>query len=249
MKILVTAVLLAGMAASGRGQQAAAPTVTIPASELAAMKAKLADWPQLERYRAENAALPPPAAGEKRVVFFGSSTTDNWGRNYGSVFFPDKPYVNRGISGQTTPQMLVRFQQDVVALHPAAVVILGGSNDIAGNTGPSTLEMVENNLRSIVAVAQANGIKMILASQLPTLEFPWNKGTHPAPTLLALSAWEKEYAAVHGLEYVDYYSVLVGPDGGPKEGLSVDGLHPTAKAYALMAPLVELAIDKAIGRR
>ena len=248
MKVLVTAFLLVGMMASRQGQQAASPMVTIPASALAEMKAKLADWPQLERYWAENATLPPPVVGEKRVVFFGSSTTDNWGRKYGSVFFPGKPYVNRGISGQTTPQMLVRFQQDVVALHPVAVVILGGSNDIAGNTGSSTLGMVEDNLRSIVAVAQANGIKVILASQLPTLEFPWNKGTHPAPTLLALSAWEKDYATSQGLGYVDYYSVLVGPDGGPKEGLSVDGLHPTAKAYELMAPLVEAAIDKAIGR-
>jgi len=249
MKVLVTAVLLVGMAASGQGQQATAPMVTISANELAAMKAKLADWPQLGHYRADNAALPPPAAGENRVVFFGSSSTENWGHKYGSVFFPGKPYVNRGISGQTTPQMLVRFQQDVVALHPAAVVILGGTNDVAGNTGSMTLEMTEDNLRSMVVVAQANGIKVILASQLPVVDFPWNKGTHPAAALMALSAWEKEYAAAHALEYVDYYSVLVGPDGQMREGLSVDGVHPTAKGYALMAPVVEAAIDKAIGRR
>ncbi len=233
-------------------QQQVVPPVTMPvaaavAGELREMRAKLADWPQLGRYRAENAALAPPAAAEKRVVFFGSSTTDNWGRKYDSVFFPGKPYVNRGISGQTTPQMLVRFQQDVVALKPAAVVFLGGSNDVAGNTGPSTLEMTEDNIRSMVAIAKANGIKMILASQQPTVEFPWNKGLHPAAALLALSAWEKAYAAQQGLGYVDYYSVLVGPDGSFKPGLSVDGVHPTAQGYALMAPVVEAEIARELG--
>jgi lysophospholipase L1-like esterase len=180
-------------------------------------------------------------------VFFGSSTTDNWGRRYDSVFFPGKPYVNRGLSGQTTPQMLVRFQQDVVALKPAAVVFLGGSNDVAGNTGPMTLEDTEANIRSMVAIAKANGIKMILASQQPTIEFPWNKGSHPAPALLALSAWEKEYARTQGLAYVDYYSALVGPDGGFREGLSVDGVHPTASGYALMTPVVQRVIDEVLG--
>lgn len=230
-------------------QQVAAPMATLPASQLASMKAKLDDWPQLHRYQAENAALPPLAPGEKRVIFFGSSTTDNWGRQFGSVFFPGKPnYLNRGISGQTSPQMLIRFQQDVVALHPAAVVFLGGSNDVSGMTGPSTLGMIEDNIRSIVAVAQANGIKVILASQLPTLEFPWKKGSHPAPELLELSTWERQYAATHGLTYVDYYHVLAGPDGGPKEGLSVDGLHPSAKGYAVMAPEAEKAITEALSK-
>jgi lysophospholipase L1-like esterase len=245
MRILWTLLLLTG---SITAQQTIIPMATLPASELAAMRAKLEDWPQLHRYRAENAALAAPAAGEKRVVFFGSSTTDNWGRKFDSVFFPGKPYVNRGISGQTSPQMLIRFQQDVVALQPAAVVILGGSNDIAGNTGPSTLEMTEDNLRSMVSIAQANGIKVILASQLPTLEFPWKKGAHPAATLLELSAWERQYAAKHSLVYADYYRILVGPDGGPKEGLTADGLHPTAKGYALMAPVAEEAIAEALGR-
>jgi lysophospholipase L1-like esterase len=243
MRILCSLLLIT---VSMGAQQVAAPMATLPASQLASMKAKLEDWPQLHRYQAENAALPPLAPGEKRVIFFGSSTTDNWGRQFGSVFFPGKPYLNRGISGQTSPQMLIRFQQDVVALHPAAVVFLGGSNDVSGMTGPSTLGMIEDNIRSIVAVAQANGIKVILASQLPTLEFPWKKGSHPAPELLELSAWERQYAATHGLTYVDYYQALAGPDGGPKEGLSVDGLHPSAKGYAVMAPVAEKAIAEAL---
>jgi lysophospholipase L1-like esterase len=182
------------------------------------------------------------------VVFYGSSTTDNWGRKYGT-FFPGKPYVNRGISGQTTAQMLVRFQQDVVALKPAAVVFLGGTNDVAGNTGPMTLGMTEDNIRSMVAVAEANGIRVILASQLPVIDFPWNMGTHPAAQLRAMSAWEKGFAEGHGLQYVDYYSALAGPDGSFREGLSVDGVHPTAAAYAIMAPLAEKAIAAALEKR
>lgn len=205
--------------------------------------AKLADWPQLARYRADNALLPPPAAGEKRVVFFGSSTTDNWGRKYGSVFFPGKPYLNRGISGQTTPQMLIRFQQDVVALHPAAVVILAGSNDIAGNTGLTTLNDIEDNFRSIMAIAQANKIKVILASQLPTISYSWNKLMRPESELLALSAWEKQYAAETGSAYVNYYAALVGDNGSFRPGLSVDGLHPTAEGYAIMGPVIQQVLD------
>jgi len=245
MKGFLLALVLVG---SGVARpQGAAPVASASANEVAEMRAKLADWPQLGRYRAENAALPPAAEGVKRVVFYGSSTTDNWGRKYGSVFFPGKPYVNRGVSGQTSPQMLVRFQQDVVALHPAAVVFLGGSNDVAGNAGQMTLGMTEDNIRSMVAIAKANGIRMILASQQPTIDFPWNKGTHPGPTLLALSAWEKEYARAQGLGYVDYYSVLVGADGSFREGLSVDGVHPTSQGYAVMAPVVERVIDEVLG--
>ena len=234
--------------AASQGQQGvplpvAAATATVPAADVRAMREMLADWPQLGRYRAENAALAAPKAGEQRVVFFGSSTTDNWGRKYGSVFFPGRPYVNRGIGGQTTPQMLVRFQQDVVALHPAAVVILAGTNDVAGNTGPSTVEMAEDCLRSMVSIAEANGIKVIFGSQLPVVDFPWRRGLEPAERLKALSAWEREYAAAHAMQYVDYYAVLAGADGAFRAGLSVDGVHPTAKGYELMAPVVEKAIE------
>lgn len=244
MKFVLIAVLWSGCAFGQAVDSNVAPAAT--AAQVKEMRTKLADWAQLGRYRADDAALPSPAAGEKRVVFFGSSTTDNWGRKFDSVFFPGKPYVNRGVSGQTTPQMLVRFQQDVVALKPAAVVFLGGSNDVAGNTGPTTLEDTEANIRSMVAIAKANGIRMILASQQPTIDFPWNKGTHPAPTLIGLSAWEKEYARAQGLGYVDYYSALVGPDGSFREGLSVDGVHPTAKGYAIMTPVVERVIAQVL---
>jgi lysophospholipase L1-like esterase len=245
MKWMWVAVVMVGTAGA---QQVAMPDVAATPAAVKEMRAKLADWPQLAHYKADNAALAAPAAGEKRVVFFGSSTTENWGRKYDSVFFPGKPYVNRGISGQTSPQMLIRFQQDVVALKPAAVVFLGGTNDVAGNAGPMTLEMTEDNIRSIVAIAQANGIKVILASQLPVLDFPWNKGTNPASALLAMSAWEKEYAAAHGLAYVDYYTALAGPDGDFKPGLSVDGVHPTAKGYEVMTPLVEKVIAEVLAK-
>ncbi len=228
---------------------AAAQQPVAVSSEVRDLRAKLTDWPQLGHYAADNAALPPPGPGVKRVVFFGSSTTDNWGRKYDSVFFPGKPYVNRGIGGQTTPQMLVRFQQDVVALHPAAVVFLGGTNDVAGNTGPITLAQTEDNIRSMVAIARANGIRVILASQLPVIDFPWNKGTQPESALRAMTAWEKEYTAAEHLGYVDYYSALVGPDGSFRKGLSVDGVHPTAAGYEIMAPLAQGAIDEALGRR
>ena len=245
MKLIWIAVLACGCAWSQVATPASMEAPAI-ADQVKDLRAKLADWAQLGRYRAEDVALPPPSPRENRVVFFGSSTTDNWGRKYNSVFFPGKSYINRGVSGQTTPQMLVRFQQDVVALRPAAVVFLGGSNDVAGNTGPSTLGMIEDNIRSMVAIARANGIRMILASQQPTIEFPWIKSSHPAPMLLALSAWEKEYARAQGLGYVDYYSALAGPDGGFREGLSVDGVHPTAKGYAVMTPVVERVITQVL---
>jgi lysophospholipase L1-like esterase len=240
-RLLVSIVLIATSLLAYSQQAALVPSGASP-DDIRTPKRTLTDWSDLTRYKKDNAALNPPVEGEKRVVFFGSSTTDNWGRKFDSVFFPVKPYVNRGISGETTPQMLLRFQQDVVALRPTAVVFLGGTNDIAGNTGPMTLEMTEDNISSMVAVAQANGIKMMLASQLPVKEFPWNKAVHPELELLALSAWEKQFAADKHLGYVDYYSVLVGPDGGFRPGLSPDGVHPNKKAYEIMAPAVEAVI-------
>ncbi|MDE1178134.1 MAG: SGNH/GDSL hydrolase family protein [Edaphobacter sp.] len=235
-----------GVAAACAGQTPVAGAKAAQSCSCEEMRGRLNDWAQLNHYRAANERLEAPKDGEQRVVFFGSSTTENWGSKFGSVFFPGEPYVNRGVSGQTTPQMLIRFQQDVVALKPAAVVIFGGSNDVAGNTGQATLPMIEDNLRSMVAIAKANGIKVILASQQPTIDYPWNHGTHPEQALRALSLWEKNYAAENGLVYVDYYSALVGPDGGFKPGLSVDGVHPTAQGYAVMAPLAEEAIREAL---
>jgi lysophospholipase L1-like esterase len=218
------------------------------AKQIATMEAKLADWPQLGRYRADNAALPPVGADEQRVVFYGDSITDGWGRRPDTgEFFPGKPYVNRGISGQTTPQMVVRFRQDVINLHPAAVVILAGTNDVAGNTGPMTPEMTEDNFRSMVDLAKGNGIRVIVASITPAADYPWKHGLTPAPKIKALNDWLKGYCVTHSVTYLDYYSALVGDDGGMKPGTSFDGVHPNAAGYAIMGPLAKAAVDKTLG--
>lgn len=214
--------------------------------EVQQMEAKLSDWAQLDRYRTANAALAAPAPGVKRVVFYGDSITDNW--DHVVDFFPGKPYLNRGISGQTTPQMLVRFQQDVVHLHPAVVVILAGTNDIAGNTGPSTPEMIEDNFKSMAAIAKANGIKVVLASITPAAAYPWKPGVKPAEEIRALNAWLREFCSRDGDIYLDYYDSMADADGGMKPGLSFDGVHPTAKGYSIMAPLAEKAIAEALGQ-
>lgn len=214
-------------------------------SEIASMQKKLDDWAQLSRYRKDNAALPAPAAGEQRVVFFGDSITEGWGRSVGT-FFPGKSYVNRGISGQTTPQMLVRFEQDAVHLHPAAILILAGTNDIAGNTGPSTSEMIEDNFRSMAAVAQQNSVKVIIASITPAYSYPWRAGIQPVPVIREVNQWLKGFCASHHLVYLDYYSAMSDEKGGMKPGLSSDGVHPTAAGYAVMAPLAEAAIQQAL---
>jgi lysophospholipase L1-like esterase len=213
--------------------------------QLAFMRARLADWPQLSRYRAENATLPPPAKGEERVVFFGASMTEFWGK-YGSSFFPGKPYVNRGISGQTTAQMVARFRQDVINLHPKAVVILGGTNDIAGNTGQMTPEMTEANWQTMADLARENGIRVIFASLTPSTEFGWHKGLKPAEKIRSLNAWLQGYCSTHSLTYLDYYSVLTNADGGMRVELSADGVHANPKGYTLMAPLAQAAIDKTL---
>jgi len=214
------------------------------------MQAKLNDWPQLARYQADDAALPPPPAGTERVVFYGDSITDGWGRRAGTgTFFPDKPYINRGISGQTTPQMLVRFRQDVIDLHPAAVLILAGTNDIAGNTGPMTPKMTEDNFRSMADLAHANGIKVILASITPVADYPWRRGMDPAPKIRAINSWLKDYCQRHGYTYLDYYDSLTDAEGGMKRGTSFDGVHPNEKGYAIMAPLAEAAIASALGSK
>jgi lysophospholipase L1-like esterase len=204
------------------------------------------DWANLARYREANATLGPPAPGERRVVFMGNSITDGWARYFGEEF-PGKPYVGRGISGQTTPQMLVRFRQDVIALKPAVVVILAGTNDIAGNTGPSTLEMIEDNLASMSELAQANGIKVVLASVLPVYDYPWKPGLEPAQKIITLNTWIRQYAAAHGVVYLDYHSAMADTRQGMRQELSSDGVHPNEAGYRVMAPLAEAAIQKAEG--
>src|SRR5215217_834379 len=165
------------------------------------------DWAWLARYRDDDARLGAPAPGEQRVVFMGNSITEAWAPRFATMF-PGKPYIGRGISGQTSPQMLVRFRQDVVALRPAVVVINAGVNDIAGNTGSSTLEMIEDNIASMADIARANGIRVVLASVLPAYDFPWHPGLEPAPKIVALNAWLKQYAAAHDAVYLDYHSAM-----------------------------------------
>ena len=201
------------------------------------------DWAGLGRYRAANAALP--AAAEGRVVFMGNSITDAWARWFPAMF-PGKPYVGRGISGQTTPQMLVRFRQDVVALRPAVVVLLAGTNDIAGNTGPSTLEMIEDNIASMAEIARANGIRVVLSSVLPAYDYPWRPGLEPAPKIVAVNAWLRAYAAAHGHVYLDFHGAMADARGGMRPGLASDGVHPTEAGYRVMAPLAERAIAEAL---
>ena len=203
------------------------------------------DWADLARYRDENATLGPPGPGEQRVVFMGNSITDAWAQYFGAMF-PGKPYVGRGISGQTTPQMLVRFRQDVIALKPAVVVILAGTNDIAGNTGPSTLEMIEDNLASMTELAQANRIRVVLASVLPVFDYPWKPGLEPAPRIVALNAWIKSYATQRGAVYLDYHSAMADQRQGMRAELSSDGVHPNEAGYRIMAPLAERAIEEVL---
>lgn len=233
-------------------KQPAAPvtvvtTTSTPAAAPSAAEVKLhTDWPDLQHYRQANAALPAPAPGENRVVFYGNSITEGWAR-YFAAEFPGKPYIGRGISGQTTPQMLVRFRQDVVALQPKVVVILAGTNDIAGNTGPSTIEMIEDNFASMAEIAKANHIRVVLSSVLPVYDYPWRPGLQPAPKIIALNAWLKNYAASHGgVVYLDYYSALADGRGGMKSNLASDGVHPTEAGYQVMAPLAERAIGEAL---
>lgn len=223
-----------------------APTESLNQTEIKRMQALLGNYAQLSRYQAANKTLPASEPG--RVVFYGDSITDAWGNGANKAsFFPGKPYLDRGISGQTTPQMLIRFQQDVVALHPAAVVILAGTNDIAGNTGVETLEMVEDNMRSMAAIAKENRIKLILSSVLPVDDYAWRRGLQPAEKVRALNEWMKDFCTSSGCTYLDYYTPLATSAGAMKPGLSKDGVHPTAEGYAVMAPLAQAAIDHALG--
>lgn len=206
------------------------------------------DWASLEKYRAENAKLGSPAPGESRVVFFGNSITEAWSA-FCPDFFSGKPYINRGISAQTTPQMLVRFRQDVIDLKPAVVVILAGTNDIAGNTGPSTLEMTAGNLISMCELASANGIKVILSSVLPAFDYPWSPGMDPAHKIPALNAMIRKYADKNGIIWLDYFSAMADDRNGMKSELTVDGVHPNRAGYRVMAPLAEAAISKALQQK
>lgn len=249
---IVAALLAAGSAtpsvAELRAQQPASPSPEQVERARIAEERLHTDWANLQRYREENASLPAPAPGEKRVVFMGNSITQGFAP-YFPTLFPGKPYIGRGIGGQTTPQMLVRFRQDVIALHPRVVVILAGTNDIAGNTGPSTVEMIEDNLASMAELAKANGIEVVLASVLPVFDYPWKPGLEPAQKIVALNAWLRRYASTHGAVYLDYHSAMADERQGMRSALSGDGVHPNEAGYRVMAPLTQRAIDRALGRR
>jgi lysophospholipase L1-like esterase len=206
------------------------------------------DFGWLARYHDADIALGPPAPGENRVVFMGDSITEIWHFDKPGGDFAGKPYVDRGISGQTSPQMLVRFRQDVIDLQPKVVVILAGTNDIAGNSGPMTLEQTEGNIQSMADLATANRIRVVLCSVLPAYDFGWHPGLEPAPKILKLNAWLRDYAARKGYVYVDYHTAMKDQRDGLPANLSKDGVHPTPAGFAIMAPLVEAGIAKALGQ-
>lgn len=246
---LVTLVLL--LAASAVAQQQTPPpdAADVERARIERMEKTLKDWPNLARFADANAALPPPARNERRVIFMGDSITQGW--NLADAF-PNKPYVNRGISGQTTPQMLIRFRPDVVDLKPAVVVILAGTNDIAGNTGPMTLEQIEANLASMVDIAHANGIRVVLSSVMPVYpseKMPRFFQQRPPEKIVALNQWIRAYCERTHCVYLDYFSAMVGDDGLLKRDLSEDGLHPNAAGYKLIAPLADAAVAKALAKK
>lgn len=251
MKIFLSVFLLCFLvtAALAQAQQPAPDSPEALKQRNEQMQRRLNDWPQLSRYREANTKVAPPAKDENRVVFYGDSITDGWKL---AEYFPNKPYINRGISGQTTPQMLIRFRPDVIAHKPKAIVLLAGTNDIAGNTGPMTLEMIQDNYASMAELAKANGIKFVFASVLPIHDYnPQRKQSErrPPEQILKLNEWLKTYCAANGHTYLDYFSKMVDDKGFLKAELANDGLHPNAEGYKIMAPLAEAAIQQALKKK
>ena len=256
-RVMIWAALLLPLTAlAQRSPQPAPPAaLSIPSTGFAGLDQYRAsriavftdDFGQLARYRDANAALKPLAPGENRVVFFGDSITDIW---HLDEYFPGKPYINRGIGGQTTPQMLIRFRQDVIELHPKVVVILAGTNDIAGNTGPMRLEDIEANYASLAELFRAHGIKVIYSSILPVHNYTPRAqdffAQRSPEKILELNVWLKNYCAAEGYLYLDYFRALVDDQGLMKKELADDGLHPNAAGYKIMAPLAEAAIERAL---
>ena len=230
-----------------------ASTQSAPAPEQTADCARagrehlLDDLANLARYSSANATLPPPIPGERRVVFMGDSITDFWA-TVDPKFFARADFVDRGISGQTTMQMLLRFRQDVIALKPTVVHIMAGTNDIAGNTGPMELPAIEANIASMVDLARANGIEVVIGSVLPATYFSWRPGIAPGPKIAAFNKWLKSYAQARHLTYVDYYSALTDGALGMKSEFTSDGVHPSLPGYLIMDPLAKAAI-RAVPRR
>ena len=239
---------------SAVAQEAKAPCATPAAPpvsewEKARQERLKVDFPWLAKFKDADLALPSPAPGENRVVFMGDSITELWKIEGPGGSFPGKPYINRGIGGQTSPEMLVRFRQDVIDLQPKAVVILIGTNDVAGMTGPITAEQTEENVESMADLATANHIRVVLCAMLPSSNIPWKPDADPAPKIVALNQWFKAYAASKGYVYVAYYPPMKDQQGGLAAALSKDGVHPTVAGYAIMAPLVEAGIEEALKDR
>lgn len=209
------------------------------------MMVEAQDWANLNRFREENSNLPISRVCDDRVVFMGNSITQGWIEKVPN-FFSERHYINRGISGQTTPQMLIRFRQDVIRLKPKVVVILAGINDIAGNTGPSSLEMIEDNLHSMTELAQVNGIQVVICSLLPAYDFPWRPGQQPAEKVVELNKRIQGYASTAGAVYCDFFSEMADERSGLSSELSEDGVHPNVAGYAIMEPIVEKAIARAL---
>jgi len=205
-------------------------------------KIKILDWAYLNKYKTENEQLSAPVLGEKRIVFFGDSITEGW-KTIHPEFFAGKSYINRGINGQTTSQMLLRFRQDVIELNPKIVTILAGGNDIAGNTGPTTLETILGNLISICELAKTNNIKIVLCSILPANDFPWKRGMEPAHKIESLNEMIFKYAKANDIAYADYYSVMMDEQKGLKSVYSEDGVHPNKEGYLIMEPIIETIIN------
>lgn len=203
------------------------------------------DWANLRQFQKANAMISTSKIEPDRVVFMGNSITIGW-LNARPSFFEGKPYINRGISGQTTPQMLIRFRQDVIDLKPQVVVILAGTNDIAGNTGPSTIKMIVDNIKNMAELAHANDIKVVLSSTLPVYDYPWKTGLKPAQKIITLNALLKGYATEKGHVYLDYFSAMVDERNGLPQKYAEDEVHPTVAGYKVMEPLVEAAIKKAL---
>jgi lysophospholipase L1-like esterase len=240
--------IVAAAAQAPQGAPASNPTPPAPSSQTPG-RGSLSDIAALSRYATENARLSPPAPDERRVVFMGDSITDFWGRRYGK-FFAGQPYINRGISAQVTPQMLLRFRQDVIALQPKVVVILGGTNDIGGSLGPVAPEATRNNIMSMVDLARANHIKVVLSSLTPVCDYlsPQTE-KRPMEKLKALNDWMKEYANRNGIVYLDYWSSMLDSKGVLRKELTWDGLHPNDAGYDVMGPLAEKAINTALQQK
>ena len=203
------------------------------------------DWADLRHYQEKNMQLPVSKSNDKRVIFLGSSIFERW-TDLIPEFFENKNYVNRGISGQISPQLLIRFRQDVINLHPKAVIILAGSNDIAGSTGHVSTAVIMDNIKSMVELAKQNNIKVILCAYLPVFEYPWRKGLEPAQKIINLNTQIKAYAVKNNLVLLDYFNPLVDDKNGQRAELTLDGVHPNAAGYRIMAKVTEAAIAKAL---